>query len=264
MKLATYIFTLIVSATIVTQPAEAHHPNGYLPKGEWKLVFSEEFDGSTESLDERWDFQNGTGKNIISSRWRENVITDNGLAKLLVKKENRGGKEWTTANMWTKETFKYGYFECRYRYAKGTGLNNSFWLGTKKRVVGPRTGSAEGEFEIDINEGHYPNIINMSGHFGFGKDKTYPTRKILAEDDLSKEFVTIGLEWNENELVWYMNGKEIRRTGNNQYFNKEAVILLSLAALKSNWAGKITDESIGSSMDVDYVRVYKPVKPVNN
>ena len=96
---------------------------------------------------------------VLCSRWRENALVHDGILELKAIKEQRGGNDWTCGNVWTKEAFGYGYFECRYKYAGATGTNNSFWLW-------PKIGVYEGEkaFELDINEGHYPNIINTNIH----------------------------------------------------------------------------------------------------
>ena len=82
-----------------------------------------------------------------------------GKLRLINKMESRGGQEWTSGSISTKQHFQYGYFECRYRYAAAEGTNNSFWLMT--RGPEPKTGK---RFEIDINEGHYPNKINTNIH----------------------------------------------------------------------------------------------------
>lgn len=129
-------------------------------KGTWHLVWSDEFEGSNAQLDTQWDSQNGPSNHILCSRWRENAVVSNGTLKLLNKKQQRGEQEWTSGSIWTKKQFQYGYFECRYRYAAATGTNNSFWLMTKSNPP-PAKGKA---FEIDINEGHYPNAINTNIH----------------------------------------------------------------------------------------------------
>jgi len=127
----------------------------------WKLVWEDNFNYPDAELDKEWLSQNGPSGNVLSSRWRENAAVQDGILRLLAKKEKRGGQEWTTGNIWTKKTFKYGYFECRYKYAAASGLNNAFWLMPK-----PWQKLQEGAklFEIDINEGHYPDIINVNLH----------------------------------------------------------------------------------------------------
>jgi beta-glucanase (GH16 family) len=386
--------------------------------GSWKLVWNDEFDYPDTNLDQKWESQNGPSGHILSSRWRENAVVSNGTLKLINRKENRGGQEWTSGNIWTKEQFQYGYFESRYRYAAAEGTNNSFWLMTKDHK--PEEGKI---FEIDINEGHYPNSVNTNIHnwsdstvvndkkthpsdsksfyYGvspnvtiqleipittqrirfsstngnnfhipefrifsvnsagypdaFSKTATTdfpgltnyamdPTTKITSSGtlndeteyrvqnladgkigshwvtqkngkkwiefefssivqigciqflngwtdkgnwkglisdyrvqfekngqwtdiavfdikngdyDFARDFHIYGLEWNEKELVFYLDGKEIRREKNEFCFSP-APIWLSLAIIP--WAGEITDSIDGTRMEVDYVRVYKRKK----
>lgn len=126
---------------------------------QWTLTWQDEFDYPNAELDKAWTSQNGPSTHILCSRWRENASVSDGTLKLLNKKENRGGQAWTSGNIWTNEKFQYGYFECRYRYAAAEGTNNSFWLMTNtKQEAGKKS------FEIDINEGHYPNEVNTNIH----------------------------------------------------------------------------------------------------
>ena len=129
----------------------------------WQLTFEDDFDGSDQDLDARWEFQNGPSGHILCSRWRENARLDNGILKMEARKETRAGQDWTAASLWTKKQFKYGYFECRYRYAPATGTNNSFWIMVRRQQPGVS------RFEIDINEGHYPYEVNMNLHQHSGK-----------------------------------------------------------------------------------------------
>ena len=158
-------------------------------EGNWQLVFEDAFGGTDADLDAAWEFQNGPSGHILCSRWRENAMLENGTLRLIGKREKRGGQDWTAASCWTKQQFKYGYFECRYRYLPSTGTNNSFWLMTRT----PR--SAPGRFEIDINEGHYPNEVNMnlhnwSGkHWGRGGRWYYGEGPSQKQEDAGCEFV---------------------------------------------------------------------------
>ena len=381
----------------------------------WKMVWEDDFDYPNEVLDQRWESQNGPSSHILCSRWRENAVVSDGILYLINKKERRGGQDWTSASIWTKEKFKYGYFECRYRYAEASATNNSFWLMTRGK--NPAAGK---RFEIDINEGHYPNEVNTNIHnhsditvradgkkthpsdpkrftFGTRPDYAYSletpikTRKIrlisnhsphfhirefrvygvndgnypetlsdtadrdipglinytqkpnvsitasgvnndttspkhvadgqiatswisqsqgekwlafewpheitvgnlqfingwqdsnmawngLLSDfriqyhdgtdwvdmsgpdtgegtDFGRDYHLFGLEWNEEEIVFYLDRKEIRRAPN-KFCHSEAPIWLSLAIVA--WDGPVTDAVDGSSMKVDWVRYYQP------
>jgi hypothetical protein len=142
----------------------------------WELVWQDDFDYENERLDENWESQNGPSGHILCSRWRENAVVTDGLLHLVNRKEQRGGQHWTSGSVWTKRKFTYGYFECRYRYAAAPGTNNSFWLMTR----GPNPTKGK-RFEIDINEGHYPNEVNTNIHnwgdttIGDDGRKTHPS-----------------------------------------------------------------------------------------
>lgn len=151
--------SILLLCTQISPAAPA--PGSLLPGGpdSWKLSWSDEFDYPDAKLDEKWISQNSASTHILSSRWRENAVVANGTLKLINKKQKRGGNDWTSGNIWTQKHFQYGYFECRYRYAAAQGTNNSFWIMTMgKQPPGKKS------FEIDINEGHYPNEINTNIH----------------------------------------------------------------------------------------------------
>ncbi|MCU6710495.1 S-layer homology domain-containing protein [Paenibacillus sp. J5C_2022] len=212
---------------------------------EWELAFQDEFNGSSLDWDV-WDSANGYPSHILSSRWKENAVVENGLLKLVTKKEQRGGADWTTAHVWVKpEVFEqqYGYWEARYRYAAVPGLNQAFWM----------IHTANPKFEIDINEGHYPNAINTTLHYEANGAGATTSKRTLAEEDLSNDFHTYGLEWTEQELIYYFDGMEIARK---PVYNAAAPVTPILSTAVLNWAGMITDAAHGKSMDVDYVRVY--------
>jgi beta-glucanase (GH16 family) len=151
--------TLLSPVPLLAQTTPA--PGSLLPGGpaKWQLAWSDEFDYPDSQLDENWASQNAPSTHILSSRWRENAQVRDGTLRLINKKEKRGGQDWTSGNIWTKKPFLYGYFECRYRYAAAEGTNNSFWIMTQGKQ--PPDQKA---FEIDINEGHFPNEINTNIH----------------------------------------------------------------------------------------------------
>jgi len=256
--LLTTCLLLIAGLMWAQSPSPLSKPLLTTGADEWTLAWSEEFDGPDAALDAKWKSQNGPSTHILSSRWRENVVVTNSLLRLLARKEQRGGQEWTAGSIWTREMFQYGYFECRYRYAGAEGLNNSFWLmptSTNQVTQGKL-------FEIDVNEGHYPNKIanNIHNHSDVtvinGK-RTHPTASrtfTYKDQDFARDFQVHGLEWNERELIFYLNGKEIRRV-KNEFCLSPAPVWLSLAVIP--WAGRVTDAIDGTAMEVDYVRIYR-------
>ncbi|MGJ8690910.1 MAG: glycoside hydrolase family 16 protein [Thalassotalea sp.] len=370
----------------------------------WQLAWHDEFDyigaSGDKALDKRWDAHHGPSHHILSSRWRENVEVNEGALYLVNRKEKRAGQDWTSGSIRTKEHFSYGYYEARYKYAASNGTNNSFWLMSYPLGAQPPKGKL---FEIDINEGHYPNEVNTNIHnwsditvndkgkkthpsdsrtstygtkhkynypleipvtttklrfssnnfrpfhirdfnvFGSSSIETATTNlsqskdltltgstsknlknlldnsihtswvsqvegekwfefewespKTIAEIEFingwrykgkswaglitdfkvqyqtpegwrdiatldiresinfAEQYHTYGLEWNEEELIFYFDGEEIRRE-KNEIAHSLTPIWLSLAIIK--WDGPVTDKIDGTSMKVDYVRYFKP------
>ena len=235
-------------------------PRGYVNpdnKKEWKMVWQDEFDYQTrEQLLKVWQSSNGPTSHTGCSRWEENLEVGDGTVRLVNRKENRGGQEWTSADVGTYRDFKYGYFECRYKYAAAAGINNSFWIWTRD----PRWKPEEGRpFEIDINEGHYPSEYTNNVHEWMG---TMTLMKLISADggattypdiDFSQEYHLFGVDWEEDEIIFYLDRKETRRV-KNEFCHSAAPVRLSAAVLRS--AKNHADAADGTFMEVDYVRVY--------
>ena len=247
---------IILSAAIAVMSCQSKPEHGFVDKSRYKLAWADEFDYQTrDQLLKNWDSANGPTTHTLCSRWPENVEVGDGTVRLVNHKESRGGQDWTSGSIWTKRDFKYGYFECRYKYAAATGTNNSFWLMTRQNAPAPTEGK---RFEIDINEGHYPNEVNTNIH-NWTDTPHQSVHKAFSYEgtDFSKDFHILGLEWTAEEIVFFLDGYEIRRSKNEFSFSP-APVLLSMAVIQ--WAGEVTDAVDGTYMEVDYVRVYEPKK----
>ena len=240
-------------------------------KKEWKLAWKDEFNYKKRAdLLKVWESQHKADSrtNVLCSRWEENIEVDNGVVRLVSRKENRAGKSWTCGNMWTRRDFLYGYFECRYKYSAAPGTNNSFWIMTRSSYLWPMENTKTTDptvgkrFEIDINEGKYPSKISTCIHSWKinpdGSETTTPGDSnpkdfVFDNIDFSKEYHLFGLEWTKDELIYYLDRKEIRRE-KNVFCLTPAPIFLSVAI--ASWAGEVTDNINGTYMEIDYVRVY--------
>ena len=220
----------------------------------WELTFSDEFNGDDLDWD-LWVTENGSPGHILSSRWKENIEVKDGMLRLLTKKENRGDREWTTGSVKVdpeKFSQTYGYWDARYRYTAAKGINNAWWMINGKHT--PPDG-----YEIDINEGHYPNTINMTLHTAAGEkgEAVSYGKAYRSNEDLSNDFHSYGVDWNEEYIAFYFDGTEINRVPT-YTAHQPSSPWFSTAIL--NWAGRVDDSADGTSMDVDYVRLYQEVK----
>ncbi len=267
MKRPGHLLILSLLAMITPAFGQDAAPAVPLPGGPaaWRLVWQDEFDAGDAELDARWEAQNGPNPHIDCSRWRENVSVRDGTLRLLNRKESRAGQQWTSGSIWTKKRFTYGYFEARYRYADAPGTNNSFWLMTNT----PGEPEKGNRFEIDINEGRHPNWVNTNIHNhsasavttrpdGTKTHPAWPKNHPITKDGepakLAAEFHTYSALWTPDEIIFYFDGKEIRREQNG-FSHSPSPVWLSLAIAK--WAGPITDAIDGTFMEIDYVRVWQ-------
>jgi beta-glucanase (GH16 family) len=218
------------------------------PPGRWQMTFDEEC-GDTTIDAGKWIVDktiHGT-PGLLSTRQPENLVIENGICHFVVKEQERlKGFPWTTAGIITK-TFhqEFGYFEVRMRYGAASGLNNAFWLdaATPNPV----------HFEIDINEGHYPSQVNVTVHDWAAGNIMHQAR-LAVPGKLSDAFHIYGLLWTPDLLIWFMDGKEIHREPATDVRGQMRV-LLTTAVLP--WAGAVVGSGLdGSSMDVDWVRIY--------
>ncbi len=271
VKFSLFLFAVLNTAT--AQPPT---------HSTWNKIWADEFNGKNSDLDTEWLSDNfGYASNAIScSRWRKNAVEGNGVLRLNFIKEPTSGPgwsyEWTAANVYTKRKFKYGYFECRYKVAAATGLNNSFWLITS----GTNVDTTIKRFEIDINEAHYSTSststkqINTNTHNWSDRWKkpdgteTHAFAQFATNPNpwynIATNYHIMGLEWNEKELIWYLDGKIIRRSANVKAWGAptncfdDAPIYLSGATGKGSiFGGLVTDAANGTFMEIDWVRVYE-------
>lgn len=231
------------------------------PGSDWQMVFEDRFD--KPAVDESvWTIDNSVRVPNRLGRWRENVEVKDGHLRLLNKVESRNGCIWSSGNLITKKEWHYGYFEASYRYARAFGINNAFW-GFSKNSDNPQV-------ELNPNEGWYPDIINAHFYIHHKKDgKTTHLTNGTADgtllgyrtgENLADDFHVIAMEWNEKELIYYFDGREIRRLPNIDCHRPIAVWFSTYIA---DWAGgKATRAVDGTFMEVDWVRVWqkKPSK----
>ena len=220
----------------------------------WKLDFLENFDQpNPDGYEDEWISANGPEGHILSGRYPENVIVSDGELHLVSKKEERNGQSWTSGSVSSKKDFHYGYYEASYKYAPATGLNQSFWIMT-------RTGnSAPNDYEIDINEGAWPNKVASNYHYYVGDTHMSDSEPITYQGvDFGAEFHTFGCEWTDSEIIMYLDGEEYRRMENTTWANnKDAAVYLSNAVV--NWNGDVTDAIDGTALTFDYVKRYIPI-----
>jgi len=226
------------------------------PGGDWQLAFEDRFD--KPALDESvWTIDNSVRVRNRLGRWRENVEIRDGHLRLLNKVESRDGCIWSSGNLMTKGEWQYGYFEASCRYARSVGINNAFW-GFSRQTDNPQV-------ELNPNEGWYPDIVNAHFYIHQKKDGKIKTLTNGTQDgsllgyrtgeNLADDFHVLGMEWNEKELIFYFDGREIRRLPN---IDAHRPIAVWFSTYVADWCGGKATRSIdGTFMEIDWVRVWQ-------
>jgi len=186
-----------------------------------KLIWSEEFNDE-KNIAKFWTFEIGNGHSKGNPGWGngeleyytdKNWYVSDGMLVIEARKESvkdqYGTYSYTSTRMTTQGKFsiKYGRIEVRAKLPVGKGIWPAIWLlGEDINKVGwPSCG------EIDIMEylGHDTKTVYGTLHgpgYSGSKGISKPYR-ILDESqkDFSQTFYTFALEWDENEIRWYVN-----------------------------------------------------------
>lgn len=182
---------------------------------------------------------------------------------------------WYTACVSSQGLFEqtYGYYECRCILPKSTGMWSAFWM-MNGGVVNV-DGSGQDGTEVDIFEsmfykdewlGYGDCVISGIVYDGYGPETQNASIDKWYADNPYEEYNTYGLEWNENEYIFYINGVETGRLNAGGVSQNPEWLLLScevagdngIAHADRHGTGKMSMEP-GDTAEfiVDYVRVYQ-------
>jgi beta-glucanase (GH16 family) len=231
-------------------------PFGCEEAQDFTLIFEDHFEGEKKDWEKNWKAASQAFGHILCSRWPENVEQEDSLLKLINRKESRGGQDWTSGSVQTHQEFLYGYYECRYRYAPCTGLNQSFWIMTN-----PAYSAGKETFELDINEGHWPGEVATNYHYmkdGIPLEEkglhVYDNSNFIIQQDLSEDFHIYGCLWTKDVIAYYFDGVCLRQFVNT-FAHVPAPVRLSSAIV--SWAGKVKDDIHNTFTAYDYVRIFR-------
>jgi beta-glucanase (GH16 family) len=170
---------------------------------------------------------------------------------------------YTSARLITKKKieFKYGRIEARMKLPEGAGVWPAFWmLGNDIDQAGwPGCG------EIDIMEfiGREPSTIYGTVHGpGYSGVNSIGGSISLTGGIRPSDFHVYSVEWSENEIRWFFDGKEYHKfsrtsvpTGSKWVFDHPFFIIINFA-VGGKWPGSPDRQTtFPQSMLVDYVRV---------
>ncbi|MGC6581606.1 MAG: carbohydrate-binding protein [Akkermansiaceae bacterium] len=254
----------------------------FLP-AEWKLVWSDEFEGSGELDQSKWNFESfepGANNNELQKYTHnrlENCRCENGILILEGRRDwwydegQDNTYEYTSARIQTAGKFniKYGRIEMRALMPHANGAWPAFWMMPNYGLYGGWPDSGE----IDIleyvgwdNDKAHVNAHTKDRNFLLGTNYGWSGHVGGLEDS----YHTYAVEWWHDRIDFYIDG--IWRYGfsneddgfENWPFNSEFFIILNHAI--GGWGGVMGidtgaydthEDNYGVGYFIDYVRAYK-------
>lgn len=314
LTLATCVLSLAgCSIANKTTNTNTNNINDVLKNENYNLVFSDDFDG--DKLDRtKWRVGYNTPDRRVGfyEDSEDTVFVKDGnlVIRTSYKKDGQYGEGWYTSwvesctdknkgHTQTPDNFKgfagkYGYYEIRCKVPKTKGIWSAFWLMpnenvgmTKDDIIG--TGSDGVEIDVMESPWYYKMFKkNTNQHVlhgdGYTLNKT-ETSPMLKVPNMYDEFHTYGVLWNEEEYIFYIDGKETWRTKHSVDGEElgvsqvEEYLLMTVEVAgykdedgnfhvgkelidgkeKNNWCGNPSSNNKTKSYDfvIDYVKVYQ-------
>ncbi|GAA4808009.1 hypothetical protein GCM10023231_41590 [Olivibacter ginsenosidimutans] len=265
MKQAFFTWCL-VGCCLVLATAQTQHTNN------WQLQWSDEFNSDGLPDSNYWSYAiggDGWGNNerqYYTAADPQNVQVKDGYLHIIARKQEKEGKQYTSARLVTKNKvdFRYGRIAVRAMLPKGLGLWPAIWMLPSDWTYGewPQSG------EIDIMEhvGFMPDSVFGSVHterfnHTIGTQKT----KGIGIKNPYTDFHVFAIEWNEQYIDFYVDDQQYYRFSNTVKgkeewpFDQRFHLLLNIA-VGGNWGGQkgVDDHVFPATMKIDYVRYYLP------
>ncbi len=168
--------------------------------------------------------------------------------------------DYVTSCIWSKQAFRYGYFEIRAKAPSGQGLWPAFWLFGQNQ-----------KDEIDFMEmkGERPNELHIDVHCPDSCEKVFTKPFGLPQNwggwvkmnqQLTDEYVTYSGVWLPNSLTYYVNGVPVSHYAGD--FDTPMNVIANMAVARDGFAfnpGPNTETKFPADYQVDYIRVWKLV-----
>ena len=188
------------------------------------------------------------------------ILDSNEIKKNKVEvKNNKIKLDYLTSVAFSKQTFKYGYFECKAKSPSGQGLWPAFWLfgGEPNEEIDfmEMKGEKHNKMHVDI---HCPNkckYIKMKG-LPFITNRWGGWFKF--DQRLVDEWVIYSGLWEPGRVTFYVNGEVVGEYEGDFKTSMHLIANLSIAVNGGPFAPGINKQTVlPNSFEVDYIRVWK-------
>lgn len=252
LKIQFLIFTTV--AIIATSCAAQTNSPASAPLPGYRLVWADDFNGGKLNTD-NWDFR--TDSKMWSTQKPENVSVSNGKLILAVKKEEAGDKHYTGAGIISKRTFKYGYYESRFKVPPGAGWHTSLWMQKYDHSGGTDPQVAVQELDVCENDSIKPTSYRVNVHKWNPKPHVAFGGKEVKTPDLSSDFHVFGCEFTSETVKYFFDGELVQTVKATQFPHGEQNIWLTVIAASLSGTKAVDDTKLPATAVFDYVRFYE-------
>lgn len=222
------------------------------------------------SQEQKWDFKKGAPYDFeISNGWsnhdmfnvtwrRSNVTFNKGKMQLAIdfddKEKQISGIPYSGGEFRSTKSFKYGRYEVSMKAMKNDGVVSSFFTYT-----GPFENQPWDEIDVEI----------------LGKDTTkvqfnYFTNGVGGNEymhdlgfDASKGFHTYAFEWYADEIVWFVDGKEVHSANVDIPTHKSRIFMNAWCGINRSdinaWLNPFNDKKLPIMAEYEWIK-YTPFK----
>jgi lysophospholipase L1-like esterase len=183
--------------TALDLPVAPTPPPGYT------LAWADEFDGTT--LDTaRWLYRTDT--RYWSTQTPANVAVREGFLWLECKQEKSAKSDYTAGGVISRQVFRHGYYEARFKVPPTKGWHTSFWMmhhagADPKAHLGSRQ-----EIDVCENDSITPLSYGANLHIWHPAHKGHGHRTVHTPDE-SADFHVWGCEFTPEKVTYYFDGR---------------------------------------------------------
>ena len=245
------------SADIKALPSLQKKCKNYVTEmSKWKNTFGDDF--ASVILEKKWITQPVTAQRYLRKSYSQsgelqfvsdgkNINVANSILQIITRHEQADGFLWTDTHGFIPKRFAYtsgiistatkfvqahGRIEAKVRMPKTQGTYHAVWLGCEQMLPFINV--------FCVNSGKI-QVGAFNGTQNITKKLSIP---------LKNDFYVVGIEWNEFEIIWKINGKKVF----------SAPIRISEQLHLAFSSGVKTEQSASAlpiSFDIDWVKCYK-------
>lgn len=234
----------------------------------YSVVFEDEFDG-TELDTEAWKYCNsGVRRGGYRAPSQVEVKDGNCVITAEYLEDGEFGAGWYAGDLALRKWYKQGYYEIRCKVNDGGAFWSAFWLMAAHPYEAQYSQGGIGGAELDIFEANcwddpmarnaVSQTIHCAGVDGVQEGFQSNLVGFFKGKDIYNEYNTYGLEWTEDEYIFYINGVETcRSTFGNGTSQVEEEVRVSLEVPEASKLEALDKANYHSEFIIDYVRIYQ-------